>query len=147
MRAVMAGYTLKKLIYMKPSAVSLWVDVCVRKWAWLWRGCLPREKWCYLDWPFSLRVTGCRLAGGLCGVGGAVIRTHRNCRVRCSWYRCQKRQTVWRPYQVQKSSLKQRTGGGGVTQSFSPEAPLCESVLTYELSQDSDRLIHLNLLN
>lgn len=29
MRAVMAGYTLKKLIYMKPSAVSLWVDVCV----------------------------------------------------------------------------------------------------------------------
>lgn len=30
---------------------------------------------------------------------------------------------------------------------LSPEAPLWESVLTYELSEDSDRLICLHLLN
>lgn len=108
--------------------------VCVRKWEWLWGGHifffamvtsrLPREKWCYLRWPFSLQVTGCRLAGGLRGVGGFVIRTDRNCRVWCSQYRCQKHQTVRYPYQVQKSSLKQRTVGGGWLKAFSRGPPV-----------------------
>lgn len=31
-KAVMADYTLKKLIYMESSAVSLSGGVCVRKW-------------------------------------------------------------------------------------------------------------------
>lgn len=71
----------------------------------------PREPWCYLDWPFSLQVTGCRLAGGLRGRGGSVIRPDRNCRVWCSQYRCQKHQTVRRPHQVRRSSMNQRRLG------------------------------------
>lgn len=84
---------------------------------------LPREQRCYLDWPFPLQVTGCRLAGER--GSGSTIRPDQNCRVWCSLYRCHQHQTVRCPHQVRRSSMKQRDWRWRVTQSFTPPFLLC----------------------
>lgn len=118
---------------------------CVRKWVWLWCGHVfffffATVSSGFALWDvmlpgltFLLAADRMQISGraprrrvGL-GGGGSVIRADRSCRVWRSLYRCQKRQTVWHPSQgLQKSSLKQRTGGGGgwrVTRKLSPEPP------------------------
>lgn len=86
---------------------------------------LPREQRCYLDWPFPLQVTGCRLAGERSS--GSTIRPDQNCRVWCSLYRCHQHQTVRCPHQVRRSSMKQRDwrwSDSKLHSSISPVSPL-----------------------